>query len=121
MADPQLSPDASGPAHGLIQRARTGKEILTTFFLRAVATIVLATAFLYICDYLVLRFRVATNHQPFGSVTVHPYYAVPRKDQKIEFMPGEPSDQQCVHSLFPHMGDSPCWYLTRHTDQRVDM
>jgi hypothetical protein len=121
MADPASSQQATGTSGGLIRRPRTGREILKKFFLRAIATIVLATAVVYICDYLILRFRVATNGQPFDTVTVHPYYAVPQKDQKTEFLLGDPTDQQCVNSLFPHMGDSPCWYLTRHTDQRVDM
>jgi hypothetical protein len=107
--------------NGLVRNARTGREILRTFFLRAFAAIVLASALVYVIDYLVLRIRVATNHQPFGTITVHPYYAVPRKDQKTEFMMGDPADQQCVNSLLPHMGDSPCWYLSRHPDQQIDM
>lgn len=110
-----------GDSNGLIRNARTGREILATFFLRAFAAIVLTAALVYLIDYLVLRIRVATNHQPFGTVTVRPYYAVPRKDQKTEFMLGDPTDQQCVHSLLPHMGDSPCWYLARHTEQQIDM
>jgi hypothetical protein len=121
MADPLLSGDASSLPSGMMRRPRTGREILKRWFLRTVATIVLAAAAIYVCDYLILRLRVATNHQPFGTVTVHPYYAVPQKDQKTEFLLGDPADQQCVNSLFPHMGDSPCWYLTHHTDQRVDM
>lgn len=106
---------------GLIRQPRTGREILKRLFLRTVAVIVLACAFVYVIDYLVLRFRIATNRQPFSTVTVHPYYAVPQKDQKTEFLLGDPTDQQCVHSLFPHMGDNPCWWLTRHTDQRINM
>ncbi len=108
-------------APGLIRQPRTGKQILGKLFLRTFAAIVLSVAAAYICDYLILRFRVATNHHPFDTVTVRPYYAVPRKDQKTEFMMGDPTDQQCVHSLFPHMGDSPCWYLTRHTDQQINL
>jgi hypothetical protein len=26
----------------------------------------------------------------------------------------------CVHSLFPHMGYQPCWYLSRHSEQRTN-
>src|SRR5581483_5474139 len=121
MADPASSQRIATPSGGLIRSPRTGREILKRLFLRAIAAIVLTTALIFVCDYLILRFRIATNHQPFGTVTVHPYYAVPQKDQKTEFLLGDPTDQQCVNSLFPHMGDNPCWYLTRHTDQRVDM
>src|SRR5579875_2429513 len=105
----------------LIRRPRTGKEIIGRFVLRSLGVIVAVTVLAYLIDYAVLRIRISANHTPFGTVTVHPYYAVPRKDQKMEFMMGDPTDQQCVHSLFPHMGDSPCWYLTKHTDQQIDM
>jgi hypothetical protein len=27
----------------------------------------------------------------------------------------------CVHSLFPHSGDPPCWFLIRHAEQRTDI
>jgi hypothetical protein len=105
----------------LVRNPRTGRQIMQAFVLRAVAAIVLAAALAWICDYLVLRLRIATNHEPFGTVLVDPVYAVPRKDQKMEYMVGDPTNQECVHSLFPHMGDSPCWYLSRHTSQQVDM
>jgi hypothetical protein len=32
-----------------------------------------------------------------------------------------PAPQDCVYSLFPHFGDSPCWYLSRHTRQQVNV
>ena len=104
-----------------LRRPRTGKQIIGRFVLRAVAGLVLVTASAYVLDYVILRLRIVTNRQPFGTVTVHPYYAVPQKGQKTEFILGDPTDRQCVHSLFPHMNDSPCWYLTSHTDQRIDM
>lgn len=105
----------------LIRRPRTGKEIIGRFVLRALGMIIAAAVLAYLADDAVLRIRIATNHTPFGTVTVHPYYAIPQKDQKTQFMLGDPTDQQCVHSLFPHMGDSPCWYLTKHTDQQINM
>jgi hypothetical protein len=37
----------------------------------------------------------------FGSVVVRPYYAVPLKDGKTEFMMLSPETRTCVHSLFP--------------------
>jgi hypothetical protein len=106
---------------GLVRQTRTGKQILGRLFFRTIAGIALLAAFVYLVDYAILRFRIWTNHAPFNTVTVHPYYAVPQKDQKTEFILGDATDEQCVNSLFPHMGDSPCWYLTRHTDQRINM
>lgn len=81
----------------------------------------LMVAVLYLGDYAILRFRIATNRQPYGTVTVTPYYAVPQKDHRIEFLADSPQDETCVNSLFPHQGDSPCWYLTRHKDKRINM
>lgn len=88
---------------------------------RTLVCIVLVLAALYVLDYAVLRYRISTNRNPYGTVTVRPYYAVPRKDRKTEFLFDNPHDQTCVNSLFPHVGDSPCWYLSRHTQPRVDM
>jgi hypothetical protein len=105
----------------LVRRPQTGKQIIGRFLGRAIIAIVLVAVAAYVVDWAVLRVRVATNRQPFGTVTVHPYYAVAEKGNKTEFMLGDQTDQQCVHSLFPHMGDSPCWYLSRHTDQRINM
>jgi hypothetical protein len=104
-----------------VRRPRTGKQIIGRFLVRSIAAVVLFAALTFVVDYVVLRVRIATNRQPFGTVTVHPYYAVPEKGNKTEYMLGDQTDQQCVHSLFPHMGDSPCWYLSRHTDQQISM
>lgn len=83
--------------------------------------VLVSLAIVYALDYAVLRYRIATNRNPYGTVTVRPYYAVPRKDHKTEFLFDDPHDQTCVNSLFPHFGDTPCWYLTRHTEPRIDM
>ncbi len=101
--------------------ARTGRQIIARLMRRIFAGIVLTTALAYVIDYAVLRYRIATNHNPFGTVTVRPYYAVPEKNHKTEFLLDEPQDQTCVHSLFPQEGDSPCWYLSRHREQRINL
>ena len=88
---------------------------------RGLLAVLLGFALLYAGDYLLLRYRVAVNHNPYGAVTVQPYYAVPRKDHKTEFLFDDPQDQTCVHSLFPHLGDSPCWYLNRNKQKRINM
>ncbi|MBV8551080.1 MAG: hypothetical protein JOY54_07245 [Acidobacteriaceae bacterium] len=89
-------------------------------FARAFVCFGLAVAVAYAADYGILRYRVAANRMPFGTVTVQPYDAVPQKDNKIEYLPEDPQDETCVHSLFPHMGDTPCWYLTRHREKRIN-
>jgi hypothetical protein len=83
--------------------------------------LLLATGVTYLLDYAVLRIRMARNRGPFGTVTVHRYYAVEKKNGKTEFMFNPPQDEQCVHSVFPHLGYLPCWRLERQPEQRVNI
>jgi hypothetical protein len=89
-------------------------------FLRILAGVVVSVAVLFFLDYAVFRIKSARN-EGFGTVTVHPYYAVPQKSHKVEFLTAEPEDDACVHALFPHAGDLPCWYLERNKNRRIDM
>ena len=79
------------------------------------------TGFVYAVDSGVFRYRVAENRQPFGQVTVMPYYAVPQKSGKTQYIFNPPESQTCVHALFPRAGYVPCWYLQRHIEQRTDI
>ncbi len=76
---------------------------------------------LYSGDYLALQFRIPDNRPQFGSVHIQRLIAVPQKNGKIEFIKDEPIDQPCVHSIFPHFGDDPCWYLEKHTRQTTNL
>jgi len=93
------------------------KRVITRLILFAAVSVCV----LYAGDYLLLRYRIAAKREPFGTVKIQTYYAVPQKDKKTEFYFLDPQMQECVHSLFPHTGDSPCWYLNRHARQRIDM
>lgn len=75
----------------------------------------------YVGDYLVVRVRIATNHAPYGVVQVRRSYAVTMKNGKPEYFFDAPADQTCLHSLFPHFGYPPCWYLRRKAVQQVKM
>ena len=66
---------------------------------------------LYAFDDLYARFRNA----PFADVHIDRYLAVSEKFNKIAYERTTPVTERCVYSIFPHFGDSPCWYLTRHT------
>ncbi len=84
------------------------------------ATLVLAAA-VYLGDYVSLRLRIPNHREPFGTVMVERDFAVALKNRQTEFMFNQPQPQPCVYSLFPHLGDPPCWYLARHARQRVNM
>lgn len=76
-----------------------------------------ATAAAFAGDYLVLRLR---SNQT-SVLMVRPYFAVPQKNGRTEFMFQDPHQQSCVNSLFAHFGQLPCWYLRRHTEQRINL
>ena len=78
----------------------------------------IALAAVYAGDYLSARFRGANA---LATVQVQPYYAVPLKDGKTEYMMLDPETQTCVKSLAPHFGYSPCWYLDGRKQQRIAM
>ena len=79
------------------------------------------TLLAYAVDYFVFRYRVASNRQPFGQVTVTSYDAVQQKNGKTEFLFNPPEAQTCANALFPRGGYVPCWYLQRHTEQRTNI
>ena len=72
-------------------------------------------------DCAVFRYRLWTNRQPYGQITVTSYDAVTQKSGKTEFLFNPPEAETCVHALFPHQGYPPCWYLARHTEQRTNI
>jgi hypothetical protein len=73
-------------------------------------------ASLYLGDDLQLHFR----RDALGTVLVERYDAIPEKNGKTEFAFEEPTNQTCVHALFPHQGYPTCWYLSRHSEQRIN-
>jgi len=93
---------------------------------RVLASALLLAALAYAADYGALRYRMANlNAGPaFGNVTMQRLYAIPQKNGKIEyeFDARQPEiSAPCVHSLFPHMGQSPCWYLQRQSQKPIPM
>jgi hypothetical protein len=72
---------------------------------------------LYAGDYALVRLR----HEPTGSVAVRRYYAIQEKANRVEYVFDKEENQTCVQSLFPHLGLVPCWYLSRHTEQRENI
>jgi hypothetical protein len=83
--------------------------------------IVLTAALIWGSDWLVLWIKAARNGNAFGQVEVHYSYAVRLKNKRTEQHPEQARMEECVHSLFPHYDDSPCWYLVRHTDQSENL
>ena len=94
---------------------------LRRIFVAAVLVLVGTAALVYGLDYAVFRVRAAVTPKAYGSVVVHHYTAVLQKNGKTTLTFDPPQPWTCVNSLFPHQGWLPCWYLSRHPDQRTDI
>lgn len=94
---------------------------LRRIFVGSIVSIALAAALVFIVDYAIFQVRAAANWNPYGSTIVHHYYAVAQKSGKTEFIFDPPANQTCIHAMLPHAGYLPCWYLSRHPEQRTDI
>lgn len=83
---------------------------------RVLGGLALAAVGVYLVDGAIARARGAGA---FGQVQVQPYYAVPMKDGKTEFIMLDPETDTCIHSIFPHFGYRPCWKMQPR--QRINM
>jgi len=97
-------------------RARL-RRIFIAVILGALGT----AALVYGLDFAIFRLRAVTHRNAYGSVVVNHYYAVLQKNGKTSLTFDPPQAETCVNALFPHSGWLPCWYLSRHPDQRTDI
>jgi len=72
-------------------------------------------ALVYAGDDLWARLR----GRPVEHIKVGLYYAAVNRWDEVEYSVGTPVVQTCVDALLPHFGNTPCWYLRRHTIQQV--
>ena len=87
---------------------------------RALPIAVSALAILYLADDLSVRLNWPVSR--VSSLRIQPYYAIHRKDGRVEFdYDVDPETASCVNSLAPHLGLPPCWYSKRHTVRRIDI
>jgi hypothetical protein len=101
----------------------TPAPILAKRFLISVA---LVLALLYGTDYLYLRVRMLHPKptDPFDSLKALRVLAIPGKNGKTEYEVDAQNPEQtvtCVHSLFPHYGYWPCWYVKPRLNQPIPM
>jgi hypothetical protein len=83
-------------------------------------------AIVYVYDFAAvsLRMRHPTPTDPFETITAVRLLAIAEKGGKTEYDIDPVQPQQtgvCVHALFPHNGDLPCWYLKRKFAQPIPM
>lgn len=85
-------------------------------FQRILGGLIAAVALAYTGDYIYLRVRMlhTTPTNPFETMTRTRVLAIPQKNGKLDYQIDQTQPIEtltCVHSLFPHYGDQPCWYL----------
>ena len=85
----------------------------------ALLALMLIIAALYAADYLVLRYRMASNRSPFGSVTRDVYYYVKLKSGKTEIDYAGQQNFECPNTLLPQYWEKPCWLARRQKDQQI--
>jgi hypothetical protein len=93
---------------------------------RTLIALFLLLGMIYSGDYLFLRIRMRHPEpaDPFETSTSLRVLAVPEKNGKMEYETDPQNPQQtvtCVHSLFPHAGYSPCWYVKPKMNQPIPM
>jgi hypothetical protein len=93
---------------------------------RIVITLVAILAIVCACDFASVRLRMmhAKPSDPFETVTSLRILAIGEKGGKTEYDVDPVQPQQtgvCVHALFPHNGDLPCWYLKKKFAQPIPM
>jgi hypothetical protein len=88
--------------------------------------VTLALALVYCGDYL--WFRVRMTHpkpaDPLESMKSLRVLAIPEKGGKTSYEIDQQNPEQtvtCVHSLFPHAGYSPCWYVKPRLNRPIPM
>jgi len=91
---------------------------------RVIVAVLLLTAFAFVLDYIVLRVRMlhATASFPLEHLTRHRLLAIKVKNGTYEYELDEANPTEtltCVHTVFPHLGDQPCWYLKPHLDKPI--
>jgi hypothetical protein len=93
---------------------------------RGGGAVIVLLVLVYAGDDIRVRWKMAhpKSGDAFGTVQMERLYAIPQKNGKIEyeFDAVQPEvTTPCVHSLFPHMGDTPCWYLQRNSQKPIPM
>src|SRR5665213_1181047 len=97
------------------------------FYLKRIFIVtVILMAVVYGYDYLSVRHRMSapTPNDLFDVITYPHILAIPHKGNRVEFALDAQSPMEsdsCVHSLFPHFGYTPCWYVRRNAQSPTPM
>ncbi len=99
---------------------------MRTYLNRVLYALLMLLAVAYGYDYASVRRRMSAQKpgDPFDVVTYPHILAIPEKGNKVEYALDAQSPMKsdpCVHSLFPHFGYTPCWYVLRNSKSPTQM
>jgi hypothetical protein len=83
--------------------------------------LVVLVALVYAGDYLSIHVPIPPGRERFGTMQVKPFYAVPLKNGKLEYMYQDAQTETCSHSLFPQYGHTPCWRESGKPDKQLKL
>jgi hypothetical protein len=74
---------------------------------------------IYLGDYAILKLRASSGDgsSAFGSIRIT--LGTPMKDGRVQIFTGDNQTETCVHSIFPHLGYRPCWYVKQNQMQII--
>jgi len=90
---------------------------------KAATILIVAILVTYIGDYASVRYRIwkPSTNNPFESVKLDRFYAITQKNGREDYEPADSQTVTCVHSIFPHSGFNPCWYVVRQNGKAIPM
>jgi len=99
---------------------------MRTYLGKVIYALLMVLAVTYGYDYASVRRRMNSQKpgDPFDTVTYPHILAIPEKGNKVEYALDAQSPMEtesCVHSLFPHYGYTPCWYVVRRSKSPTQM
>jgi len=100
--------------------------LMRTNWIRFFYTVLLLFAMVYGYDFASVRRRMSGHKpgDPFDTVTYPHILAIPEKGNKVEYAldaQAPMETESCVHSIFPHYGYTPCWYVLRRSKTPTPM
>lgn len=93
---------------------------------KLIYAIVALLALLYGYDFASVRHRMSAKKpgDPFDTVSYPHLLAIPVKGNKVDYeldAVNPIETDPCVHSLFPHYGYTPCWYVLQRSKSPTPM
>jgi len=99
---------------------------MRAYWNRIFYALLLLLALTYGYDYASVRRRMSAKKpgDPIDVVTFPHLLAIPQKGNKVDYELDAQSPMEsvsCVHSLYPHFGYTPCWYVLRTSKNPTQM